>query len=491
MNSSNILLNKMKKTLPLILIILFSFNIYGKNVKIHSEDPKSQNISNLVDFSDIIPDLLPTVVNISTSKEIKEESPSDIEELLKILPDDSKLSDLTELLQKQIFPTEESHSSGSGFIISEDGYIVTNEHVIDGADKIFVSLQNGEKILAKLIGADARTDLALLKINFKDKLPFTKFADSDQTKIGQWIIAVGNPFGLGGSVSAGIISANNRDINKGQINNFIQTDAAINKGNSGGPLFNIKGQVIAIATAIYSPSGGNVGIGFATPSNIAQEIIPNLKKNGAIKRGYLGVSVQEITKEIANSLDINQINGAMVVQVFPDSPAADANILLGDIITKFNGQKINKMKELPLIVAKTKIGEKIKIEVIRGKKKKILKVKIAELGQEKKKLDPKNIKNILGMDLKKIDDEIRKEHKLDEDLEGLIVQKVNNNSSAKSKQILKDDILLFANQEKLKSINILEKIIKKAQKNKKDNILLIIKRGEDNFALILPIQTIQ
>lgn len=482
----------MRKILPLILIIIFSFNIYGKNVENHfNEDLKSQNISNLVDFSDIIPDLLPTVVNISTSTEIQEDSPSDIEELLKILPEDSTVSDLTQLLQKQRFPTEESHSSGSGFIISEDGYIVTNEHVIDGADKIFVSLQNGEKILAKLIGADARTDLALLKINFKNKLPFAKFADSDQAKIGQWIIAVGNPFGLGGSVSAGIISANNRDINKGQINNFIQTDAAINKGNSGGPLFDIKGQVVAIATAIYSPSGGNVGIGFATPSNIAKEIISNLKQNGVIKRGYLGVSVQEVTKEIANSLDINQINAAMVVQVFPDSPAAAANILPGDIITKFNGTKINKMKELPLIVAKTKIGEKVKIEVIRGEKKKILKVKIAELGHDKKELDMENIKNILGMDLKKIDDEVKKEYKLDEDLEGLMVKKVNNNSSAKSKHILKDDILLFANQKKLKSINILEKIIKKAQKNKKDNILLIIKRGEGNFALILPIKTIQ
>ncbi|MDA7705492.1 Do family serine endopeptidase [Rickettsiales bacterium] len=474
--------------MPLILILLFANNIYANEPTQLPVKDQIISKSNLIDFSDIIPDLLPTVVNISTSKKVGNDSAINIEELLKSLPKDSALDELKNLLEKKKYPQEESYSSGSGFIISQDGYIVTNNHVIDGADDISVSLKDGKKISAKLIGSDERTDLALLKIDVKEKLPFTKFGDSGNSKIGQWVIAVGNPFGLGGSVSTGIISAHGRDINEGQINDFIQTDAAINKGNSGGPLFNINGEVIGIATAIYSPSGGNVGIGFATPSNIAKDIIFTLKKNGKIKRGYLGVSVQEVSKEIADAINLNDISGAVVIKVFKDSPAYDGDILSGDIITKFNGQKITKMKELPMIVGQTEIGKKVKIEVIRNGKNKILKVKLAQLGKKEKKDNKEESKiNILGMGLVEINDRIRKKHKIDDDVRGLLIDDINDNSIAKSKGVLKGDIILSANQILLKSVKKFNKVIAKSKDNKKESIFLIVKRGDDNFAIILPI----
>ncbi len=352
-------------------------------------------------------------------------------------------------------------------------------------------MQDGKKIEAILIGSDAKTDIALLKIDVKEKLKFAKFGNSSKSKIGQWVIAVGNPFGLGGSVSSGIISAHGRDINAGQINDFIQTDAAINKGNSGGPLFNINGEVIGIATAIFSPSGGNIGIGFATPSDIAKDIVKDLKKSGSIKRGYLGVSVQEVTEDIAESINLKKADGAMVVKVFANSPASNGGILLGDVITKFNGTRITKMKELPMIVGKTPIGKKVKVEVIRGGKKKKIKIVISELGEKiktKRKTDQNLKPNIFGMTLEKITDEIRQEYKIANNINGLIIADIENNTISQSKGLSKGDIILSANQIKLKSVKTLSKILNKSKKNKKKGVFLIIKRKENNFALVLPIK---
>lgn len=474
----------MIKLLPLIFILLFSNNILAGDKSVKNSLPKEKKDTitkvGLVDFSEIVPKLLPTVVNVSTTKKNINKSSQDLEEILKILPEGSMFQDLKDLLEERKYSEQESYSSGSGFIISEDGYIVTNNHVIDGADEIFISLQEGEKIEAKLIGADDKTDIALLKINIRQKLEFTKFGESSKSKIGEWVIAVGNPFGLGGSVSAGIISAHGRDINAGQINDFIQTDAAINKGNSGGPLFNVSGEVIGIATAIYSPSGGNIGIGFATPSDTAKDVVKELKKNGSIKRGYLGVSVQKITKEIAESINLKEVDGAMVVKVFEGSPADKGGILPGDIIFKFDGKEIVKMKELPMTVGKTKIGTKVEVGIIRLEKKKNVKIRIEELEEEGKKEKISEIDfNIFGMSLKEVDDK---------DTDGLLVENLKDNSIAKSKGIIKGDILLSINQVKLKSVKSLNKIVKKSQKNKKKGVFLIIKRGESNFTLVFPIK---
>ena len=487
----------MKKILPLIFIFLFSSNIFAsdkiKNLSdaLYQNKGKEPSIIKFVDFSEIVPELLPTVVNVATTKKIVNKSSQDIEELLKSLPEGSIFGDLKNLLEKQKYSHQESYSSGSGFIISEDGYIVTNSHVIDNSDGISISMQDGKKIEAILIGSDEKTDIALLKIDVKEKLKFAKFGNSSKSKIGQWVIAVGNPFGLGGSVSSGIISAHGRDINAGQINDFIQTDAAINKGNSGGPLFNINGEVIGIATAIFSPSGGNIGIGFATPSNIAKDIVKDLKKSGSIKRGYLGVSVQKVTEDIAESINLKKADGAMVVKVFANSPASNGGILLGDVITKFNGTRITKMKELPMIVGKTPIGKKVKVEVIRGGKKKKIKIVISELGEKiktKRKTDQNLKPNIFGMTLEKITDEIRQEYKIANNINGLIIADIENNTISQSKGLSKGDIILSANQIKLKSVKTLSKILNKSKKNKKKGVFLIIKRKENNFALVLPIK---
>ncbi len=474
----------MIKLLPLIFILLFSNNILAGDKSVKNSLPKEKKggliKAGLVDFSEIVPKLLPTIVNISTTKKNINKSSQDVEEILKILPEGSMSENLKDLLDKRGYSEQEYYSSGSGFIISEDGYIVTNNHVIDGTDEIFISLQEGEKIEAKLIGSDEKTDIALLKINVKQKLEFAKFGESSKSKIGEWVIAVGNPFGLGGSVSAGIISAHGRDISAGQINDFIQTDAAINKGNSGGPLFNVSGEVIGIATAIYSPSGGNIGIGFATPSDIAKDVVRELKKNGSIKRGYLGVSVQKITQEIAESINLKEVSGAMVVKVFEGSPADKGGVLPGDIIFKFNDKKIVKMKELPMIVGKTKIGTKVEVGIIRLGKKKNVTVRIEKLEEEGKKEKIAEIDfNIFGMSLKEVDDK---------DTDGLLVENLKDNSIAESKGILKGDILLSINQVKLKSVKSLNKIVAKSQKNQKEGVFLIIKRGESNFTLVLPIK---
>lgn len=486
----------MFRLLNFIFIILLSSNILASNSNVNVEktpDATDNTViskSNFPDFSLLAKDLLPTVVNISTTKKVSDKSYKDIEELIKTLPNNSVFGDLRDLLEKQKSLQKEIYSAGSGFIVSADGYIVTNNHVVDDADKITISLHDGKKIQAQLIGSDPKTDLALLKIKTDKKLKFTKFGDSDKSEIGQWVIAVGNPFGLGGSVSAGIISARGRDISSGQINDFIQTDAAINKGNSGGPLFNIDGEVVGIATAIYSPSGGNIGIGFATPSNIANQVIEKLKTDGEVKRGYLGVSVQDISKEIAESIAMKNPHGAMVVKVFDDTPAAKSKILPGDIITIFDGQKIKKMKDLPMVVARTEIGKKVKIIVIRNGKEKTLKAKIDLLKseKEKKKEDKKSEINILGMGLQDINNKIRDKYDLNRNIDGVLITNIDKNSQAAKKGIAVNDVLLSVNQMKLKSVSHLKEIIKKARENKRDGIFIIIKRGNNNFATVLSLK---
>ncbi len=345
-----------------------------------------------------------------------------------------------------------------------------------------------------MVGVDERTDLALLKIDSKTDLPFVKFGNSEQSRIGEWVIAIGNPFGLGGSISVGIISANNRDINSGKSDNYIQTDAAINKGNSGGPLFNIKGEVIGVATAIFSPSGGNIGIGFATPANIANEIISELKEKGKITRGWIGVSVQNVTTEIAEAIGLKNNNGALVVEVIKNGPANKAKILATDIIIEFDNQKISKMKDLPRIVSRTKIGKKVKVKLIRNGKIKTIKIKVAKLNEDQVQeiLNPK-IQNkneeiedtILNMGLTTLNDNIRNQHKIDKNIKGLFIAKIDNKSEAYKKSIRKGDIILSANQRILNSTSDLNKIIKKLRKEDKKSVLLLIRRDQtvksDNF----------
>lgn len=323
----------------LCLSLIITSSALAANKKTPHKEVEAQIMTK--GFADIVENLLPMAVNIST--------------------------------------TQEFGNNGTGFIISADGYIATNNHVIENTKEITVGLSDGSKYKAKVIGADKKSDLAVIKINAGKELPFAKFGDSAKTRIGDWIVIIGNPYGLGGSVSVGIVSAQGRSINGDQNSDFIQTDAAINKGNSGGPMFNIDGEVIGVSTALFSPSGGNVGIGFAYPSLVAEPIIRQLKEQGEIVRGWIGISIQDISGEMAEALSIPKSNGALVTDITPEGPSDLAGIIASDVIIKIGNQAIVEMKTLPQIIAQMPIGKNVPITILRNGKAKILSVKISKM----------------------------------------------------------------------------------------------------------------
>jgi len=352
-----------KKSLLVICFIALltsneAFALKNKNTetKAGDENIKESNLTKQIavgGFADIVENLLPTVVNIST--------------------------------------TQEFSNNGTGFIISSDGYIATSNHVIEDSNYINVALSDGSKYKAQIIGADKKTDLAILKINVNSAKILTpvKFGDSKKARIGDWVIVIGNQYGLGGSVSVGIISARSRNINNLQDNEFIQTDAAINKGNSGGPLFNINGEVIGISTALFSPSGGNVGIGFASPIESAAPILKQLKEQGEVVRGWIGVSVQSVTNEMAESLGVageNKLKGVLVTDITKDGPADKAGIIASDIITKIGTQEILEVKSLPQIISQSTVGKNVALTLLRRGKARVVNVRIAKMPSEDSKI---------------------------------------------------------------------------------------------------------
>lgn len=449
-------------------------------------------------FADIVEDVLPAVVNISATQDLGSSNGAIDSNLLADLPKnplfDEFKNQLEEQYRNQPNLKRKVSSIGSGFIISKDGFIVTNSHVVSDSDDINVSLYDGSKYKAKVIGIDKKTDLALIKINSETELKSVKFGDSNKSRIGDWVIVVGNPYGLGGSVSVGIISARSRDITNGQSDDFIQTDAAINKGNSGGPMFNIKGEVIGVSTAIFSPSGGSVGIGFVTPAATAQQIIKQLREQGEVTRGWLGISVQDVTNEIAESMKMESTRGAFVNEVTPEGPADKAGILPTDIIIKFDEQEISEMKMLPKAVAKTPVGKIVNVTLFRRGKIKIIKVKIGKLkDDEVKKIENKTLPKkqiirpsaiIMGFGIVELDEKSKREKRLNVSGEGLLVVEVTAKSEAAEKGMVVGDIILSANQAPVKTIGDLQKIIEEAKKSTK-KIFLFVKRGSNNYAIVL------
>ncbi|MGI9392123.1 MAG: DegQ family serine endoprotease [Parvibaculales bacterium] len=386
----------------------------------------------------------------------------------------------------------EVSSLGSGFIIEASGYVVTNNHVIDKADKINVKLSSGEEYKAKIIGRDSKTDLALLKIERKKPFPFVEFGNSDSSNIGDWVIAIGNPFGLGGTVTAGIISAINRDINAGPYDSFIQTDASINKGNSGGPLFNMQGKVIGVNSAIYSPTGGSVGVGFSIPSDLAMSVLTQLREFGQTRRGWLGVVIQEVTEELSESLGMDEPLGALVAEVIDDSPAEKAGLEAGDVILKFDGQDIPKLRDLPRIVAETKIDKKVRVEILRRGKKKNLSVKIGLLdeGEENEPILSKGEegdkeKTALGMTLKNLTKTLRQQFRLEEDVKGVLITNVKTDSQAADANIRAGDVLVQINYEAVKKPADVSAHIRKAKgKGRKSVLILLQSRGGLRFVAV-------
>ena len=471
-------------------------------------------------FADLVDALMPSVVNISTTQSVEEGAGTADEAFMYRFPEGSPFNDLPELLEKFYGhpgqrPDDEpgfgegkkkndkEHkevSLGSGFIIDEAGYIVTNNHVIEKSDDITVVFSDDTKAKAKIIGRDAKTDIALLKVDVKRKLPAIKWGDSDVSRVGDWVIAIGNPFGLGGSVSAGIISARARDINAGPFDDFIQTDAAINRGNSGGPLFNTQGEVIGINTAIFSPSGGNVGIGFSLPISLAKPVIKQLREVGKVSRGWLGVKIQTVTDEFSESLGLKDTSGALVLEVTKGSPAEKAGILPSDVILQFDGKDVAIMRKLPRFVADTPINKKVDLVVWRDGKKETVSVVIAQLDEDEskeEKIAPTSSKEEktkqnygatiqkLGMTLANVTDMNRTRFKLKPEQKGVLVVKVDEQGAAAEKGIQRGDTIEAVNQDAILEIKQFDTAITKAKEAGRKTVMLLVNRqGATQFIVV-------
>ena len=434
-------------------------------------------------FADLAERLLPSVVNISTTQVIEGRRGMELPKL----PPGSPFEDFFKEFFDRNQPEQRSRratSLGSGFIVDTKGYIVTNNHVIQDADEITVIMHDNTRLKAKLVGRDTKTDLAVLKIEPKGKLTAVKFGDSDVARVGDWVVAIGNPFGLGGTVTAGIISARGRDINSGPYDDFIQTDASINRGNSGGPMFNLKGDVIGINTAIFSPSGGSVGIGFAIPASTAAPVIKSLIKHGQVRRGWLGVHIQAVTEEIAETLGLKEATGALVANVIPDGPAAKAKVQAGDVILTFNNRKVGKMRRLPRFVADTEVGKTVPIEIWRNNEKITLEAKIEELEDSstevaaktpgsKKETGEKTVK-ALGLRLSSITDRAKKKFSLDKEAKGVVVLQVDEEGPAAEKGIRPGDIIVEISQREVTGPADVEKMVAEAKKAGRKSVLLLL-----------------
>jgi len=445
-------------------------------------------------FADLANELLPSVVNISTTQVIEGRSGLELPKL----PPGSPFEDFFKEFFDRNQPEQRSRratSLGSGFIVDTDGYVVTNNHVIQDADEITVILQDDTRLKAELVGRDAKTDIAVLKVKPKGQFKVAQFGDSDAARVGDWILAIGNPFGLGGTVTAGIISARGRDINAGPYDDFFQTDASINKGNSGGPMFNLKGRVIGINTAIFSPSGGSVGIGFAIPASTARPVIKQLIKHGQVLRGWLGVHIQAVTDEIAEALGLDEASGALVASVIPDGPGEKAKIKPGDVILKFDGRKVDQMRRLPRIVADTEVGKTVPLEIWRAKKKITLSAKIEELEDSSaevasktkgsKKGGQQQTVKALGLKLSSVTPRLKKKFSLEKDAKGVVVTKVDENGPAADKGIRPGDLIVEISQAEVSSpADIADKVAKAKKAGRKSVLLLLEGQGGLRFIAI-------
>ena len=457
-------MKKIKILLLTFLLINFSSFVNAQNA------PES--------FADLAEKLMPSVVNISTTQTIV----TNVNPFPFQFPPGSPFEDM---FKEFSTPQKRKASAlGSGFIIDAKGIVVTNNHVIQGADDILIRVEGDKEYKAKIIGADPLSDIAVLEIQSKDQFVAVKFGDSDKARIGDWVIAIGNPFGLGGTVTSGIISARNRSLGLSRYEDYIQTDASINVGNSGGPLFNMEGDVIGINTAILGREG-NIGIGFAIPSNSAKKVIDQLIEFGETKRGWLGVRIQKVTKEIADVEKLDEPRGALVASVAENSPSDKAGIKAGDIILEFDGTNIKEMTELPKIVAQTEVGKTVEVKIWRNKKELTKKITLGRLEtskdfmSEKKEMDP-NISEIesLKITVRVLNTKDIENRKLPKNISGLVITSIRKDSLV-SDYLRVNDIILEAQKNKIKSIEDLEIVVNNVLQSDEKTILFVIYNNQN------------
>jgi serine protease Do len=433
-------------------------------------------------FADLAEAALPAVVNVSTTQKVaQDQQMQDLDEMFR------DFLDRREGAPDQQRPRGGT-SLGSGFIIDAAGFVVTNNHVIEDADEIMVLTHDNEELKATLVGRDEKTDLALLKVEAGHPLPYVKWGDSDALRVGDWVMAIGNPFGLGGTVTAGILSARQRDINSGPYDDYMQTDASINRGNSGGPMFNTDGEVVGINTAIFSPSGGSVGIGFAIPANLARPIIDQIKQFGKPKRGWLGVRIQTVSPELAEGLRLEDPRGALVASVTKGGPADKAGIKQGDVVLKFDGKDITQMRGLPRVVAETTTGKQADVVIWRQGKEMSLKVTVGELTEEAEQQTLASVEpapsaettiDLLGLKLSAITDELRKKFDIPKDATGVVVTDVAANGPAAEKDLRPGDVIAEVDQKAVTSAEDVGLRVKSAQDNGYRVVTLLVNRAGD------------
>ena len=443
-------------------------------------------------FADLVEKLSPAVVNITTTAVVP-----DREQFNPMVPRGSPFEDFfRDFMEKQPGDQQPKRQRrgtalGSGFIISSDGLLVTNNHVIENADEIKIEMLNGDTLEAKVLGTDPKTDIALLKVESKSELPFVEFGNSDKSRVGDWVLAIGNPLGQGFSVSAGIISARGRDL-QGPYDDFIQTDAAINRGNSGGPLFNTDGKVIGVNTAILSPNGGSIGIGFSMSSVVVKKVVNQLRDFGETRRGWLGVRIQNLNSEVAEALGLESTDGALVTDV-PDGPAKEAGIKSGDVIIEFDGVAINDSSSLVKVVGDSDVGKDVSVLIWRdGNKKKVTvtlgRLETVQISDERNQRRTNKVNQYAGMSFTDLNDEISKRFDLSDDTIGVVVIGINDDSPAAARGILAGDIIQKVDQVDIQNSTQILKLIEEAKSKNKSSILFLIKRGSNVRFIAIPVE---
>ncbi len=444
-------------------------------------------------FAELADKFSPAVVNITTSTTVAGNAGPN-----PIVPEGSPFEDFFKEFQDRNRGENRPRKSsalGSGFVISEDGYVVTNNHVIESADQITIEFFNGSELKAEVVGTDPKTDIALLKVKADGPLPFVNFGNSDLSRVGDWVLAMGNPLGQGFSVSAGIVSARNRALS-GTYDDYIQTDAAINKGNSGGPLFNLDGEVVGVNTAILSPNGGSIGIGFSMASNVVKRVVAQLKEFGETRRGWLGVRIQDVTPDMAEAMDLAEARGALVTDV-PEGPSKDAGMKAGDVILQFDGRDVDDTRGLVRQVGNTDVGKTVRVVVWREGSEEVLKVTLGRRekaenaipaaqpgGESEKAPEPQEL---LGLTLSPVTSELSEQLDLGDDAEGLVVVDVDQMSQAYDKGLRAGDLITEAGQQKVASLSDLESRVQEARDAGRKSILLLVRRAGDPRFVALPV----